>query len=118
MQDSVAEVETLLRKQEQFEEVLEAQAEQLDEVEGLAQELIQQKHFDSDNIRSRSRALALRYLQGAVSAELLLSETHLIDTFSLSVCEGGASCCSRVDLAMKLWRSHCSSSSSSPAAVR
>lgn len=57
----MTEVETLLRKQEQFEEVLEAQAEQLDEVEKLAEKLIQQKHFDSDNIRARSRALAVRY---------------------------------------------------------
>lgn len=55
------EVETLLRKQEQFEEVLEAQADQLDEVEKLAEKLIQQKHFDSDNIRARSRSLAVRY---------------------------------------------------------
>lgn len=60
-QGSVTEVETLLRKQEQFEEVLEAQADQLDEVEKLAEKLIQQKHFDSDNIRARSRALAVRY---------------------------------------------------------
>lgn len=72
MQDSVAEVETLLRKQEQFDEVLDAQAVQLDEVEGLAQELIQQRHYDSDNIRARSRTLALRYLQGSFSVELLL----------------------------------------------
>lgn len=68
-QDSVPEVETLLRKQEQFEEVLEAQAEQLDEVEGLAQQLIQQKHFDSENIRARSKALAVRYPQGSAIAE-------------------------------------------------
>lgn len=59
----MTEVETLLRKQEQFEEVLEAQEEQLDETEKLAEKLIQQKHFDSDNIRSRSRALAARYQQ-------------------------------------------------------
>lgn len=77
------EVETLLRKQEQFEEVLEAQAEQLGEVEGLAKELIQQKHSDSDHIRARSRALAVRYLQGSAGAELLLSESQTFDTVCL-----------------------------------
>lgn len=61
VQCSVTEVETLLRKQAQFEEALEAQVDQLDEVENLAQKLIQQKHYDSDNIRAKSRALTLRY---------------------------------------------------------
>lgn len=56
----MTEVETLLRKQAQFEEALEAQLDQLDEVENLAQKLIQQKHYDSDNIRAKSRALTLR----------------------------------------------------------
>nr|XP_046269773.1 spectrin beta chain, non-erythrocytic 5 [Scatophagus argus] len=57
---SVTEVETLQRKQAQFEEALEAQVEQLGEVEELAQKMIQQKHYDSDNIRAKSRALASR----------------------------------------------------------
>lgn len=61
VQCSVTEVETLLRKQAQFEEALEAQVDQLDEVENLAQKLIQQKHYDYDNIRAKSRALTLRY---------------------------------------------------------
>ncbi|KAM9341571.1 spectrin beta chain, non-erythrocytic 5 [Symphorus nematophorus] len=60
---SVTEVETLQRKQAQFEEALEAQVEQLDEVEKLAQKMIQQKHYDSDNIRAKSKALATRRSQ-------------------------------------------------------
>ncbi|XP_044022541.1 spectrin beta chain, non-erythrocytic 5 isoform X2 [Siniperca chuatsi] len=60
---SVTEVETLQRKQAQFEEALEAQVDQLDEVEKLAQKMIQQKHYDSDNIRAKSRALASRWSQ-------------------------------------------------------
>lgn len=54
------EVETLQRKQAQFEEALEAQVGQLDQVEKLGQKMIQQKHYDSDNIRARSKALAAR----------------------------------------------------------
>uniref|UniRef100_I3J096 Spectrin, beta, non-erythrocytic 5 n=1 Tax=Oreochromis niloticus TaxID=8128 RepID=I3J096_ORENI len=58
---SVTEVETLQRKQIQFEEALEAQGDQLDQVEKLAQEMIQQKHYDADNIRAKSKALTTRY---------------------------------------------------------
>uniref|UniRef100_UPI0037E8FE98 spectrin beta chain, non-erythrocytic 5 n=1 Tax=Semicossyphus pulcher TaxID=241346 RepID=UPI0037E8FE98 len=60
---SVTEVETLQRKQAQFEEALEAQGEQLEEVEKLAQKMIQQKHYDSDTIRAKSRALNTRRSQ-------------------------------------------------------
>ncbi|XP_078145742.1 spectrin beta chain, non-erythrocytic 5 [Centroberyx gerrardi] len=60
---SVTEVETLQRKQSQFEEVLEAQLDQLEEVEKLAQKMVQQNHYDADNIRAKSRALATRRKQ-------------------------------------------------------
>ncbi|CAK6979040.1 spectrin beta chain%2C non-erythrocytic 5 [Scomber scombrus] len=60
---SVAEVETLQRKHAQFEEALEAQVDQLEQVEKLAQQMIQQKHYDTDNIRAKSRALATRRSQ-------------------------------------------------------
>ncbi|XP_024910886.1 spectrin beta chain, non-erythrocytic 5 isoform X2 [Cynoglossus semilaevis] len=60
---SVTEVETLKRQQTQFEETLEAQVEQLDQVEKLAKEMIQQNHYDSENVRSKSRALATRWSQ-------------------------------------------------------
>ncbi|XP_076605262.1 spectrin beta chain, non-erythrocytic 5 [Chaetodon auriga] len=61
--NSVTEVEALQRKQVQFEEALEAQVDQLDEVEKLAQKMIQQKHYDSDNVRAKSSALAARLSQ-------------------------------------------------------
>lgn len=54
------EVETLQRKQIQFEETMEAQGDQLDRVEKSAQEMMQQKHYDADNIRAKSKALATR----------------------------------------------------------
>ncbi|KAM9354795.1 spectrin beta chain, non-erythrocytic 5 [Pholidichthys leucotaenia] len=60
---SVMEVESLQREQIQFEEALEAQGEQLDQVEKMAQKMIQQKHYDSDNIRAKSRVLASRRSQ-------------------------------------------------------
>nr|XP_057947283.1 spectrin beta chain, non-erythrocytic 5-like isoform X2 [Doryrhamphus excisus] len=61
--NSVAEVETLQRKHVQFEETLDAQLDQVDQVEKLAQKMIQQKHFDSDNIRAKSDALVARRSQ-------------------------------------------------------
>ncbi|XP_027134554.1 spectrin beta chain, non-erythrocytic 5 [Larimichthys crocea] len=60
---SVTEVETLQRKQIQFEEALEAQVDQMDEVEKLVQKMIKQKHYDSVNIRAKSRALTNRRSQ-------------------------------------------------------
>lgn len=61
VQSSVTEVETLQRKHTQFEEALDAQVDQLEQVEKLSQKMIQQKHYDSDNIRVKSRALATRF---------------------------------------------------------
>ncbi|XP_061843662.1 spectrin beta chain, non-erythrocytic 5 [Nerophis lumbriciformis] len=57
---SVTEVETLQRKHVQFEEALEAQLDQVDQVEKLAQKMTQQKHFDSDNIRAKTKMLVAR----------------------------------------------------------
>lgn len=59
-QNSVTEVEALRRKQAQCEEDLEAQLDRLEEVQNLAQEMIRQKHYDSNNIKAKSRALGLR----------------------------------------------------------
>ncbi|KAM7403778.1 hypothetical protein PAMA_004285 [Pampus argenteus] len=60
---SETEVEMLQRKQTQFEEALDAQVDQLEQVEKLAQKMIQQKHYDADNIRAKNRALATRLHQ-------------------------------------------------------
>lgn len=59
-QNSVTEVEALQRKQAQFEEDLEAQLGRLREGQELAEELVQQRHYDSHSIRAKSRALTLR----------------------------------------------------------
>ncbi|KAM7376448.1 hypothetical protein PAMP_006181 [Pampus punctatissimus] len=58
--NSVTEVEMLQRKHTQFEDALDAQVDQLEQVEKLAQKMIQQKHYDTENIRAKSRALATR----------------------------------------------------------
>uniref|UniRef100_G3N8Q4 Spectrin, beta, non-erythrocytic 5 n=1 Tax=Gasterosteus aculeatus TaxID=69293 RepID=G3N8Q4_GASAC len=60
---SVQEVESLQRKQAQFEEALEAQLDQVDQVEKLGLKMIQQKHYDSDNIAAKIRALGARRSQ-------------------------------------------------------
>ncbi|KAM8913952.1 spectrin beta chain, non-erythrocytic 5 isoform 3-T3 [Spinachia spinachia] len=60
---SVQEVELLQRKQAQLEEALEAQLDQVDQVEKLGLKMIQQKHYDSDNIADKIRALGARRSQ-------------------------------------------------------
>ncbi|KAM6918067.1 spectrin beta chain, non-erythrocytic 5 [Lycodopsis pacificus] len=60
---SVMEVETLQRKQAQFEESLESQVEQVNQVEDLVQKMIHQNHYDSENIRAKSSALSVRRSQ-------------------------------------------------------
>uniref|UniRef100_A0A8C8K4M3 Spectrin beta chain, non-erythrocytic 5 n=1 Tax=Oncorhynchus tshawytscha TaxID=74940 RepID=A0A8C8K4M3_ONCTS len=57
---SLSDVETLQRKQALFENTLDAQMEQVEGVERFAQQLIQQKHFDSDNIKCKSKSVLLR----------------------------------------------------------
>ncbi|XP_062379447.1 spectrin beta chain, non-erythrocytic 5 [Sardina pilchardus] len=57
---SLSEVEELQRKQALFEQTLEAEVEQVEAVQRLSQQLQQQKHYDSTNIQSKSRALQLR----------------------------------------------------------
>ncbi|XP_010891275.2 spectrin beta chain, non-erythrocytic 5 isoform X2 [Esox lucius] len=57
---SLSDVEALQRKHAQFENTLDAQMEQVEVVERFAQQLIQQKHFDSDNIKSKNKSVLLR----------------------------------------------------------
>lgn len=59
-QGSLSEVEELQRKQALFEQTLEAEMEQVEAVQRLSQQLQKQKHYDSANIQSKSRALQLR----------------------------------------------------------
>lgn len=60
IQDSVSSVESLQRKHTQFEKALEAQMEKIDEMASFAQQLIQNKHYDSENISSRCQAVLRR----------------------------------------------------------
>ncbi|XP_067099877.1 spectrin beta chain, non-erythrocytic 5 [Osmerus mordax] len=57
---SLSDVESLQRKQALFETTLDAQLEQVEEVERQAQQLTQQRHYDADNINSKSRAVHTR----------------------------------------------------------
>ncbi|XP_043119308.1 spectrin beta chain, non-erythrocytic 5 isoform X2 [Puntigrus tetrazona] len=57
---SVSEVEALQRKHALFENSLEAQMEQVTEVDRYAQQLIQTQHYDSDNIKKKIKAILLR----------------------------------------------------------
>ncbi|XP_077095863.1 spectrin beta chain, non-erythrocytic 5 isoform X1 [Siphateles boraxobius] len=57
---SLSEVEALQRKHALFENSLEAQMEQVAEVDRFAQQLIQAQHYDSDNIKKKAKAILLR----------------------------------------------------------
>lgn len=122
-QNSVTEVEALRRKQAQFEEDLEAQLDRLHEVQELAEEMTRQKHYDSDNIKAKSRALALRcstqHFLFVRTVRKCFGSTRVSLIIPVTVaCVDGGSCSSRADLVMKLWLSRCSSCSSCPAATR
>jgi len=71
IQDSVSSVESLQRKHMQFEKSLEAQMEKIDEMASFAQQLIQNKHYDSDNITNRCQAVLRRWSQN-----LIMFATH------------------------------------------
>ncbi|KAM9777958.1 spectrin beta chain, non-erythrocytic 5 [Neosynchiropus ocellatus] len=89
---SVEEVETLQRKHAQFQEVLEAEVGQVDQVVDQAQCLIQQDHYDSNNIGAKSGALVARrtqVLQQSVSRHEALMQSLTLQKFlsgSYQVC--------------------------------
>ncbi|NXF34969.1 SPTN5 protein, partial [Nyctibius bracteatus] len=79
--DSVSSVESLQRKHTQFEKALEAQMEKLDEMASFAQQLTQNKHYDSDNITNRCQAVLRRkekLLENAAARRHLLEESRLL----------------------------------------
>ncbi|XP_071665312.1 spectrin beta chain, non-erythrocytic 5 [Patagioenas fasciata] len=79
--DSVSSVESLQRKHAQFEKSLEAQMEKIDEMASFAQQLTQNKHYDSDNITNRCQAVLRRkekLLENAAARRHLLEESRLL----------------------------------------
>ncbi|NXN96468.1 SPTN5 protein, partial [Rhinopomastus cyanomelas] len=79
--DSVSSVESLQRKHTQFEKALEAQMEKIDEMASFAHQLIQNKHYDSDNIASRCQMVLMRkekLLESAAARRHLLEESRLL----------------------------------------
>ncbi|NXF42508.1 SPTN5 protein, partial [Oceanites oceanicus] len=79
--DSLSSVESLQRKHTQFEKALEAQMEKIDEMASFAQQLTQNKHYDSDNITNRCQAVLRRkekLLENAAARRHLLEESRLL----------------------------------------
>ncbi|NXU59728.1 SPTN5 protein, partial [Turnix velox] len=79
--DSVSSVESLQRKHTQFEKALEAQMEKIDEMVSFAQQLTQNKHYDSGNITNRCQAVLRRkekLLENAAARRHLLEESRLL----------------------------------------
>ncbi|KAF2980042.1 hypothetical protein EK904_009476, partial [Melospiza melodia maxima] len=82
--DSVSSVESLQRKHAQFEKALEAQMEKINEMASFAQQLTQNKHYDSENISSRCQAVLRRkqrLLENAAARRHLLEESRLLQKF-------------------------------------
>ncbi|NXP72171.1 SPTN5 protein, partial [Ramphastos sulfuratus] len=82
--DSVSSVETLQRKHTQFEKALEAQMGKIDEMASFAQHLMENKHYDSDNIINRCQAVLRRkdkLLENAAARRHLLEESRLLQKF-------------------------------------
>ncbi|XP_073682671.1 spectrin beta chain, non-erythrocytic 5 [Garra rufa] len=81
---SVSEVEALQRKHAQFENSLEAQMEQVAEVDKYAQQLIKAQHYDSDNIKKKIKTILLRkdkVLEMSKSRRKALEESLLLQKF-------------------------------------
>ncbi|XP_061199763.1 spectrin beta chain, non-erythrocytic 5 [Neopsephotus bourkii] len=79
--DSVSSVESLQRKHMQFEKALEAQMEKIDEMASFAQQLMQNKHYDTENIANRCQAVLRRkekLLENAAARRHLLEESRLL----------------------------------------
>ncbi|KAM6131195.1 spectrin beta chain, non-erythrocytic 5 [Pterocles gutturalis] len=79
--DSVSSVESLQRKHAQFEKALEAQMKKIDEMASFAQQLTENKHYDSDNITNRCQAVLRRkekLLENAAARRRLLEESRLL----------------------------------------
>ncbi|NXC11410.1 SPTN5 protein, partial [Orthonyx spaldingii] len=82
--DSVSSVESLQRKHTQFEKALEAQMEKINEMASFAQQLTQNKHYDSENISNRCQAVLRRkerLLENATARRHLLEESRLLQKF-------------------------------------
>lgn len=60
IQDSVSSVESLQWKHTQFEKALEAQMEKINEMASFAEQLTKNKHYDSENISNRCKAVLRR----------------------------------------------------------
>ncbi|XP_030641786.1 spectrin beta chain, non-erythrocytic 5 [Chanos chanos] len=81
---SLSEVEALQRKHILFENTLEAQMEQVEAVERYAQQLTQENHFDSANIKNKCKAVVLRrdkLLEMSRSRRITLEESLHLQKF-------------------------------------
>ncbi|KAM4663546.1 spectrin beta chain, non-erythrocytic 5 [Discoglossus pictus] len=91
--DSVASVENLQRKHEQFQKALDAQMGKIDEMEAFAKELRQNDHFDSDNITSKCQSVLERkkkLLHTAETRAKKLEESRQLQKLLRSSYEVGA----------------------------
>ncbi|KAJ1103984.1 hypothetical protein NDU88_001400 [Pleurodeles waltl] len=82
--DSLASVESLQVKHEQFRKAIEAQMDKIDVMESFAQQLRQNKHYDSDNIANKCQAVLDRkkkMLENAETRGRRLEESRLLQKF-------------------------------------
>ncbi|XP_038597006.1 spectrin beta chain, non-erythrocytic 5 [Tachyglossus aculeatus] len=84
LEDSLARVENLQRKHEQFEKGLEAQNETLDAMEALAHSLRQGHHPEAQSVTSKCQAVLARkerLLESARARRAQLEELRLLQSF-------------------------------------
>ncbi|XP_078515770.1 spectrin beta chain, non-erythrocytic 5 isoform X2 [Lissotriton helveticus] len=82
--DSLASVESLQFKHEQFRKALDAQMDKIDVMESFAQQLRQNKHYNSDNITNKCQAVLDRkrkMLENAETRGKRLEESRLLQKF-------------------------------------
>ncbi|OCT68556.1 spectrin beta chain, non-erythrocytic 5 [Xenopus laevis] len=106
--DSVASVENLQRKHEIFEKALDAQMDNIDEMETFARELQENQHYDSENIANKCQAVLERkkkLLHTAESHKRKLEESRQLQKFLRNSYEVGAWMLGKNTIAMdNSWR--------------
>ncbi|XP_071971772.1 spectrin beta chain, non-erythrocytic 5 isoform X1 [Engystomops pustulosus] len=91
--DSVTTVESLQNKHEKFQQALDAQMGKIDEMEAFAKKLLEDQHYDSENIANKCQAVLERkrkLLNLSESRKEKLEESRQLQKFLKSSYEMGA----------------------------
>lgn len=88
--DSLSSVESLLRKHDAFEKMLQSQMSRIEELQRFAQDILSENHYDSDAIKKRLRTVTIRrdrLLDSANIRKKKLTESQQLQQFLRNIYE-------------------------------